>query len=112
MLRQKSGPAPAGPAGPPTTALVECTHLNRLVEVFLMSTNYIHVLDKLGIIFKLSLSIHFLSCRKNFTGTQKWVRMSHDKRDIGVRVIEGYIILDTNDAKFLHADNEDSDKAA
>ena len=37
---------------------------------------------------KKSLIFVFLSYRKNFVGTEKRVRISHGKRDIGVRAIE------------------------
>ena len=35
-----------------------------------------------------------MSCRKNFLGTQKRVRISHGKRVIGVRVIEFLLYFD------------------
>ena len=50
-----------------------------------MSTHNIQFRDKNE---KISLYICFLSCRKNFVGTQKRVRISHGKRAIGVRANE------------------------
>ena len=44
--------------------------------------------EKAGDNKKMSLNIFFLSCRMNFVGTQKRVRISNGKRDVGVRAIE------------------------
>ena len=50
-----------------------------------MSTHNIQFHDKIR---KFPLVFVFLSCRQNFVGTQKWVRINHGKRAIGVRAIE------------------------
>ena len=50
-----------------------------------MSTHNIQFRDKMR---KFPLIFVFLSCRKNFVGTQKQVRISHGKRAIGDRAIE------------------------
>ena len=50
-----------------------------------MSTRNIQFCDKMR---KFPSIFVFLSCRKNFVGTQKRVRISHGKRAVGVRAIE------------------------
>ena len=60
-------------------------------EVILMRTHNIHFHNKIGKkkqALKYPLIFDFLSCRKNFLGTQKRVRISNGKRVIGIRVIE------------------------
>ena len=64
---------------------VDCTPKNRLHEAVLMNTNNIQFHDKI----RKSLYIFvFLSCRKNFVGTQIRVRISHDKLPTSVGAIE------------------------
>ena len=54
-----------------------------------MSTHNIHIHEKIEKKILISPYIFiFCSYRKNFTGTQKHVRISHGKRVIVVRVIE------------------------
>ena len=48
-----------------------------------MSTHNIQFHDKIKF-----PKIFFLSYLKNYVGTQKLVRISHDKRAIGIRAIE------------------------
>ena len=55
-----------------------------------MSTHNIQFHDKMR---KFPYIFVFLSCRKNFIGTQKRVRMSHGKRAIGVGAIDYIIII-------------------
>ena len=55
-----------------------------------MSTHNIQFRDKMR---KFPYIFVFLSCRKNFVGTQKRVRISHGKRAIGVRAIEVLLYL-------------------
>ena len=50
-----------------------------------MSIHNIHLHDEIG---KKTKIFVFLSCQKNFLGTQKRVRISHGKPVIGVRAIE------------------------
>ena len=73
-----------------------------------MVTHNIHFNDKIRkCSLKYPLIFVFLSYRKNFLGTQKQFRISHSKREIGVRVIEvllyiKYDILDPKVSKTLH----------
>ena len=53
-----------------------------------MSRHNLDFHDKIGKILKYPKIFVFLSCRKNFPGTQKRVRISHGKRVIGVPVIK------------------------
>ena len=55
-----------------------------------MSTHNIQFRDKMR---KFPYIFVFLSCRKNFVGTQKRVRISHGKRAIGVRAVEVLLYL-------------------
>ena len=50
-----------------------------------MSTHNIQFHDKIRIF---PIVFVFLSCQKNFVGTQKRVPINHGKRAIGVRAIE------------------------
>ena len=54
-----------------------------------MSADNIHFHGRIGNDPKISLNIwgFFFSCRGNFLGTQKRVRVSHGKRIVDVRVI-------------------------
>ena len=62
--------------------------LSVLIRIVSMSTHNIHFHDKIR---KFPYIFVFLSYRKNFVGTQKRVRISHNKRAIGVRAIQVWL---------------------
>ena len=69
-----------------------------------MSTHNIHFHDKIKKKIKYIpkyIVFVILSCRKNLLGTEKRVRVSHGKRVIGVRVIEGFILYCSKHLRML-----------
>ena len=74
---------------------VECTLKNRLDDAILMWAHNIRFHNKNENFSEIYLNIVILSCKNNFQGTQKRVRISHGKRPIAVRVIEVLLYLDS-----------------